>query len=185
MGRINDMKKITYILALVLGIIIGWLTDWLFFRKPLQDEAGILRDELQISQNQAKDMQRMVEAHSAEVTILRDKLLAAQDKPISLTPPSGNGHADTIASMGEPDDLARIDGIGPKTKTILYESGVLTFAHLASGTADELAALLKEGGFKGVIHTETWPEQAALAANGDWDKLQALQDQLDSGRRKK
>jgi len=29
----------------------------------------------------------------------------------------------------------------------------------------------------------TWPEQAALAAAGDWEKLKTLQDELKGGRR--
>jgi hypothetical protein len=31
--------------------------------------------------------------------------------------------------------------------------------------------------------SESWPEQAALAAAGDWQKLKELQDQLKGGRR--
>jgi hypothetical protein len=32
---------------------------------------------------------------------------------------------------------------------------------------------------------ESWPEQAALAAKGDWDALKKLQDELDGGKYKK
>jgi large subunit ribosomal protein L21 len=31
------------------------------------------------------------------------------------------------------------------------------------------------------IVTETWPQQAALAADGKWDELKELQDKLDGG----
>ena len=198
------MKKINYVLALVVGVVVGWLIDWLMFRKQLQGEAAVLRNELQIAQAQAKDMERKVEAHSAEVKTLRDKLIDAQNEAeniAAIQAKLASAAAESAALstqleqatsgttqdhvLGEPDDLARINGIGPKTKAILYENGVLTFAHLASGSAEEIADLLKESGFKGVINTETWPEQAALAANGDWDKLQALQAQLDGGRRRK
>ena len=31
---------------------------------------------------------------------------------------------------------------------------------------------------------ETWPQQAQLAADGKWDELKALQDELDGGKAK-
>ena len=34
-----------------------------------------------------------------------------------------------------------------------------------------------------MIDPSTWPEQASLAAAGEWDALQALQDELKGGRR--
>jgi hypothetical protein len=34
-----------------------------------------------------------------------------------------------------------------------------------------------------VADPTTWPEQASWAAVGNWDRLQALKEQLDAGRR--
>ena len=57
------------------------------------------------------------------------------------------------------DDLTRIEGIEPN-----------------------LSGLFKDAGIT-MIDPSTWPEQASLAAAGEWDALQALQDELKGGRR--
>jgi len=45
-----------------------------------------------------------------------------------------------------------------------------------------LQTILDESGI-GLAWPETWPEQAQLAAAGDWGELEALQDELQRGRR--
>lgn len=82
----------------------------------------------------------------------------------------------------EPDDLTKIEGIGPKLQSILYLAGVKTFASLANHDADEIETLVKNGGFKAPFDPASWPEQARLAAAGDWDKLKELQENLTAGR---
>jgi len=82
----------------------------------------------------------------------------------------------------EPDDLRRIEGIGPKIAKLLREAGVESYAQLAAMSADEIRDILTAGGVP-VSKPDTWPEQANLAANGDWEGLEALQGQLKGGRR--
>ncbi len=79
------------------------------------------------------------------------------------------------------EDLTRIEGVGPKTQGLLYAAGITTYAQLAATDADQIRAILAANGMAG-HDPETWPAQAALAANDEWDKLQAWQDQLDGGR---
>ena len=83
----------------------------------------------------------------------------------------------------EPDNLRKIEGIGPKMNRILNEAGIETFAQLAAKTADELREILDAGGASKINDPTTWPEQAALAADGDWDGLEKLQGELKGGRR--
>ena len=80
-----------------------------------------------------------------------------------------------------PDDLTRIEGIGPKIAAVLQAAGVRTFAELAALSVDQIKAIL-EGRVR-IARPDTWPEQAALAAAGDWDGLTALQNALKGGRR--
>lgn len=82
----------------------------------------------------------------------------------------------------EPDDLTALEGIGPKISGVLQASGVRTFAQLAAMDVAQLKAILKEGGIR-IANADTWPEQAALAARGDWDGLATLQGSLKGGRR--
>lgn len=80
------------------------------------------------------------------------------------------------------DDLTKIEGIGPKLQTILYEQGFETFSALGEATPTAITYAVKAGGFKAPFNAETWPQQATLAAKGEWDALSELQDQLKGGR---
>lgn len=80
------------------------------------------------------------------------------------------------------DDLAKIEGIGPKIKSVLHDAGIKTFGDLAKADVTHLRKILTEAGLR-VNDPTTWPEQAALAAAGQWTELQRLQEQLDAGRR--
>jgi predicted flap endonuclease-1-like 5' DNA nuclease len=82
----------------------------------------------------------------------------------------------------EPDDLKRIEGIGPKIASVLNEAGIESFEQLAALSAGQIREVLSARSIW-VAHPDTWPEQASLAADGDWDGLEALKGQLKGGRR--
>jgi len=82
------------------------------------------------------------------------------------------------------DDLTKIEGIGPKIAEILNNGGVSTFKELSKSKISNLKSLLEKAGPKFQMHDpSTWTEQAALAADGKWNKLKTLQDNLDGGKR--
>ncbi len=91
--------------------------------------------------------------------------------------------AATAPAPSEEDDLKKIEGIGPKIEAALKAVGIRTFADLAAKSPAELQVILDEAGFARISNPETWAEQAALAAKGEWDKLAALQESLKGGRR--
>ena len=80
------------------------------------------------------------------------------------------------------DDLKKIEGIGPKIASVLPEAGITTFAKLAAMESTQIKYVLQAAGVR-IGYPETWPEQAALAAAGKWDELEALQSTLKGGRR--
>ncbi len=61
----------------------------------------------------------------------------------------------------EPDDLQRIKGIGPKIAALLIGVGIGSFKQVAALTAEQLKAVLGEGGLRGA-HVATWPERARM-----------------------
>jgi len=83
----------------------------------------------------------------------------------------------------EPDDLKLIEGIGPKISSLLQAAGIMTFAHLASTDVRRLKQIIAEAGLTALADPTTWPEQATLAATGQWDALETLQHELKGGRR--
>jgi predicted flap endonuclease-1-like 5' DNA nuclease len=82
----------------------------------------------------------------------------------------------------EPDDLTRIEGIGPKFASVLRSVGIATYEQLASSNVDELRDVFRERGLY-FADPATWPEQAELAAAGAWEALSDLQEELSAGRR--
>jgi large subunit ribosomal protein L20 len=81
------------------------------------------------------------------------------------------------------DDLTKIEGIGPKIGELLAGQGVDTYAKLADTSAEKLSEILHEAGSRYASHDPgTWPQQAKLAAEGKFDELKALQDELKGGR---
>ena len=106
------------------------------------------------------------------------------DKPATEAPKADTPAADApAASEGGTDDLRKIEGIGPKIASILAEAGIDTFAALADTDPEKIREILAEAGSRYKVHDPTtWPRQAALAAEGKWDELAALQDQLKGGR---
>jgi predicted flap endonuclease-1-like 5' DNA nuclease len=80
------------------------------------------------------------------------------------------------------DDLKRIEGVGPKIASVLGAAGILSYAHLAAAAPGRLEEILAGAGIR-LADPATWPEQAALAAAGDWQGLVLLQSQLKGGRR--
>ena len=88
-----------------------------------------------------------------------------------------------VSEEVQPDDLKLIEGIGPKLSTVLQQAGIITWAKLAQTDVSELQRILDAAGISKISDPATWPEQAALAAAGDWDGLEKLQDELKGGRR--
>ena len=82
-----------------------------------------------------------------------------------------------------PDDLRKIEGIGPKIAGILNDDGILTFAQLAAATVPHLEKVVREDAGIRIAYPDTWPEQSQLAADEQWDALETLQDSLKGGRR--
>ncbi len=83
------------------------------------------------------------------------------------------------------DNLKKIEGIGPKIEEHLNNGGILTFIELATAKLERLQEILDAAGPRYRMHNPaTWSQQAGLAADGRWDELEKLQDELDGGRPK-
>jgi predicted flap endonuclease-1-like 5' DNA nuclease len=157
------------ILGIVAGLVMGlagvflfmWLLWWLWTRHDEEEEAPAIE--------------------------LKDSL-APVEEPLRAEPEG----VETIAADEEPaeappvgDDLRRIEGIGPKLASVLGEAGIRTFAALADTDVGRLEQILQEADPRllRLANPGTWPEQAALAAAGDWEALEALQNELKASRR--
>ena len=82
----------------------------------------------------------------------------------------------------KPDDLTRIEGIGPVISGILQKAGITTFRQLAEADVKKIQQMLHDAGITGIADPSTWPLQAELAASKEWKQLNKLQEELKGGR---
>ncbi|MEW5873056.1 MAG: hypothetical protein AB1894_27605 [Chloroflexota bacterium] len=104
-------------------------------------------------------------AHAIEILIPDEKEPEPAAKP--------------VASPAPPDDLKRISGIGPKIAGVLQAAGVTRFQQLAGMDGEHIGQILQAANVR-LAKPESWPEQAQLAAAGDWDGLAKLQAEIKS-----
>jgi predicted flap endonuclease-1-like 5' DNA nuclease len=135
--------------------------------------------------------------HSEQSEHLEEAPLAAADEsPVSLNQRIDEERASDMEASRVPmgvqaeaaaapaptaDNLEVIEGIGPKIAGVLAANGISTFAQLAATPASLIKQILDKEGLR-LADPTTWPEQARLAAAGDWDGLNALQARLKAGR---
>lgn len=96
--------------------------------------------------------------------------------------PKASGGASLYAGV-KSDNLQIIEGIGPKMESVLKENGIDSHAILGSKSVDDLQAILNKYGDKyKIIDPKTWPSQAKLAGDRNFDELIDYQKKLDTGR---
>ena len=85
------------------------------------------------------------------------------------------------AAIGDPDDLLKLKGVGPKLNALLISLGVTRFDQIAAWGSDDVAKVDGHlGSFKGRIVREDWVEQAGLLASGQISAFEAKFGKLDS-----
>ncbi len=196
------MLLVAFLLGLLLGYILWYKWNKLYHELNAEhdrlkgvhlnlekDHAG-LRYQLEESEKDNATHRRKVMSLEGDVTGLRFRLEKSEsDLALAL---AGAGAASKAAPMAaaavivpppNPDDLKKVEGIGPKIEELCNQIGIWTFEALASTPVERLQSMLDEAGprFR-IANPDTWPRQAELAASGKWDELKEYQDFLSGGR---
>ena len=186
------------LVAFALGLLLGYIL-WSRYRNlymELEEEHGKLKnlhtelekdhaslrykaEQLEQENETLKKKNRSLEA---DVFMYKGKIERLQ---------SGGGQETSskmamgAAGAGTKDDLKKIEGIGPKIEQLMNAAGIQTFRQLAQAPMEKLKQILDEAGprYK-LADPGSWAKQAALAAQGKWDELKKLQDNLSGGRKK-
>jgi predicted flap endonuclease-1-like 5' DNA nuclease len=197
--------SVEIIIAFIVGLVVGLFAAWLYGRQRLGEHEALaatqhqtlqeraakieqLRDQLSECEGSVRDLSarldwrkltigqlgEVVSEREGQLEAFKSRALEIEAAPVAEPP----------AVVTEPDNLQRIEGIGPKIADILNGHGIMTFAQLAATDVGRLQQILEEAGPRyQLANPETWPEQANLAAAGDWTALATLQEELAGGRR--
>ena len=139
-----------------------------------------LKEQLQDSPEAPKAAAPAAEPTPTPAPEPEAKVEEAAPEPVVETP--AEPVVEKKAASGKPDDLKKIEGIGPKIMEHLNNGGIMSFEDLAKAEIPRLQEILDNAGPRYRMHNPgTWPEQSRLAADGNWDELKVLQDNLKGG----
>lgn len=143
----------------------------------LESEKSKERDEVKKS---IKATQAKVE-HSTLADI--EGFSELKEQMAAVTTPEPKKAEKKASSAAKGDDLKIVEGIGPKIEELFHNAGIQTFAELAKADVEHLKQILHDAGSRYQMHDPTsWPMQAEMAANGEWDKLKEWQDNAKGGK---
>ena len=195
--------------AFVLGVLMGWLAEWLFFTFWVKEgnnggDCSSLEAELEAKNRQIQSLQSQLEAQTgntstakktatksvaetAKSTAPKAKSTASsapkKTTPKSTTKKSSGSTAKPKSAKAGGDDFTKLSGIGPSMAATLKSLGIDTFIKLAETDDDILRDMLEESGARMNNNKEamdSWNEQAQLAAKGDFATLKKMQEELKS-----
>ncbi len=173
----------------------------------LEEEVRLLRLRLEGEDGQVAVLKRriaLLEAEASRVPDLERELARAGRSSSTRTlgqvvqqaagQPAGGTAGVAVAEAPQPDleagrralgvpvrldDLQLVEGVGPKIQSLLAADGIRTWADLADAGVDRLRGVLDAAGPRYQMHNpQSWPQQAALLAAGDWDRFVALTARL-------
>lgn len=183
MLNIVASNPLPFIIAVLIGLAVAW---WVWGRKP-QAVADATEEIGEAEANAAAAEQ----ADNSETANEAEAEVAAADETPDPVPPVGAIPAGSAAgaaavaaalpadndedesppkpkiaqAVGDPDDLERIRGVGPKLNRLLISLGVLRFDQIAAWDDSDVAEVDGHlGAFKGRIDRDNWVEQAKLLA---------------------
>ncbi|UBM58308.1 DivIVA domain-containing protein [Marinilongibacter aquaticus] len=116
-----------------------------------------------------------------ETDIVEEEItaIASSANTLALEEEESKGEIDS-----KDNDLTIIEGIGPKIAELLHAHEIESFRDLITTPVYKLKDILNEAGSHFAMHDpSTWAEQARLAEDGQWEKLDVLKDQLQGGRK--
>jgi predicted flap endonuclease-1-like 5' DNA nuclease len=111
------------------------------------------------------------------------KIVEIEKKLLDLNKEASNLKTQKLAMQ---DDFSYLTGIGKKVSSILRLAGIASFSQLATTDVNRIREILEEvnPSLLNITDPTTWPEQARLAAKGDWKTLSALEESIKKSKRR-
>lgn len=185
----------------ILGVLSGWLLEWIFVRLFVPNPNRKLETALQASRKEASALQQQNRELQAALTAAKAAPSAPSVEVVApevLETPAVAETVDApmpvaetvveVSTAAEPapttaeqsdDDLTRLTGIGPKLAEAMKAAGICTYAQLTTMSVEDVSQALAGSNIRyNKASAESWAEQATLAAAGDWKGLKAHQAAL-------
>jgi predicted flap endonuclease-1-like 5' DNA nuclease len=155
---------------------------------PVEEEAAETEvPEVEIEEETPEPEPEPPAEEEAEETETEEPEVEVEEEapPPGPETPAVEAETEEVAVPAKPDDLKRIEGIGPKIAGVLQAGGILTYAQLADSDPEQLRQILEASDPRliRIANPDTWPDQAKLAAAGDWEGFETLNRELKGGRR--
>jgi small subunit ribosomal protein S2 len=151
-------------------LIIATIGLWFWMMREQRSAEEAAEDALDL----AESVKKKVEIKSTPEPDAKQEVTPIPTRPV---PPAAPAPV-PVPTVVEPDDLTRIEGIGPKMADILVAAGIDSYAKLAAMSDAAIEETVKAGGGRKSASMGTWAAQAKLAAKGDWDALAKYQTKL-------
>ena len=122
--------------------------------------------------------------HISRINELEKQLEAMSTEPsINSTMAKAAGFKLNAKENSDHVDFTIVEGIGPKIDNLIHAAGIHTYLELSRTDSAQIQKILDDAGQSfSLAKPETWPAQAGLAANNQWEALKAWQDILDGGK---
>ncbi|HHL18208.1 MAG TPA: hypothetical protein ENJ33_00575 [Thiothrix sp.] len=146
----------------ILGILAGWLAEWLFIT--------FVMDKKQIN---SVETEKASQTQIQSPSVVEKEKIAATKKTVMENPQVQAVELDNDVKQ---DDFMQLKGIGPKLSASIKSININRYDELAALSGEELLEKLEASGAI-VVNRPAFvhiPKQAALAAKGDWDALAIL-----------
>ena len=111
------------------------------------------------------------------------RIVEVEKKMIDLNKEVSNLKTQKLAMQ---DKFSYLTGIGKKVSSILRLAGIESFSQLAATDVNRIREILEKENpsLLNITDPTTWPEQARLAAIGDWTILSALEESIKLSKRR-
>ncbi len=197
------MKGLVWVLlAVLLGIVIGWLLRSVAAKRQVERARAA---NLGTADQQELERLRNRVATLEPIVVERDRLQHELDEaqrrqpepraaggsadspdvspPVGVTARDAGGAAAVLGTAIELDDLTAIQGIGPQIAELCHGIGIRTWAELSVTEVSLLRTMLNDAGQRFKAHDpSTWPQQAGLLASGAWEEFRTFVGGLSGGR---
>lgn len=182
LGTIDNADITTSLLIVGIALIVLGVGGWLIMVRPWERFDDLKTPHYTGHEAHAEPPAAPIsEAKAAPEPAPAQEAAPVAEAVAEPAPAPAEEAAPAVGAAAAPDDLTLIEGIGPKSAAALNQAGITTFAQVAAMTAEHLEQTIKGRGVRLVGSAASWPQQAALAATGDFAALAELQAKLKGG----